>query len=213
LNQLFPNLRLISSMNTDKTFPGFLNKFIPLTQEEYDQQLAPYVRVRDFAKKALITREGEVENYFNFITRGLARKFYKKGNEEINTQISQEGHIIHAQESFHSRTISEYTIEAIEPTTLASITFDDLERVYASSPKMEHMARLVITSSMVLKDRWQSQLVMLTPRERFIRFVTRHPELLQRVPQKYLASYLNIKPETFSRFKHLVKEYSRTEVY
>jgi CRP-like cAMP-binding protein len=200
-------------MHKAKTFLDFLNKFIPLTQEEYDHQLSPYVRVREFAKKDLITREGEIENYFNFIIRGLARKFYKKGNEEINTQISQEGHIIHSQESFHSRTPSEYYIEAIEPTTLTSISFDDLETAYASSPKMEHLARLVITTTMVLKDRWQSQLVMLTPRERFIRFVTRHPELLQRVPQKYLASYLNIKPETFSRFKHLVKEYSRSEVY
>lgn len=213
MNQFFLNLRLISSMHKAKTFLDFLNKFIPLTQEEYDHQLSPYVRVREFAKKDLITREGEIENYFNFIIRGLARKFYKKGNEEINTQISQEGHIIHSQESFHSRTPSEYYIEAIEPTTLTSISFDDLETAYASSPKMEHLARLVITTTMVLKDRWQSQLVMLTPRERFIRFVTRHPELLQRVPQKYLASYLNIKPETFSRFKHLVKEYSRSEVY
>jgi CRP-like cAMP-binding protein len=199
-------------MNKAITFPDFLNKFIPLTQEEYDQQLSPYVRVREFAKKELITRQGEIENYFNFITRGLARKFYKKGNEEINTQISQEGHIIHSQESFHSRTPSEYYVEAIEPTSLISITYDDLETAYASSSKMEHLGRLVITATMVLKDRWQSQLVMLTPRERFIRFVTRHSELLQRVPQKYLASYLNIKPETFSRFKHLVKEYSKSEV-
>ncbi len=73
-----------------------------------------------------------------------------------------------------------------------------------SSHKMEHLGRIVVTHTMVIKDRWQMQLVKLTPRERFIDFVTKNPELLQRVPQKYLASYLNIKPETFSRFKHLV---------
>jgi hypothetical protein len=74
---------------------------------------------------------------------------------------------------------------------------------------MEHLGRLVITITMVLKDKWQSQLVKLSPRERFVQFVTKHPELMQRVPQKYLASYLNIKPETFSRFKHLVKDYTK----
>jgi hypothetical protein len=74
---------------------------------------------------------------------------------------------------------------------------------------MQQLGRLVITGTMVLKDKWQSQLVKLTPRERFLKFVSRHPELMQRVPQKYLASYLNIKPETFSRFKHMVKEYSK----
>ena len=68
---------------------------------------------------------------------------------------------------------------------------------------------MIDVSSQGSKDKWQSQLVKLTPRERFLRFVSKHPELMQRVPQKYLASYLNIKPETFSRFKHMVKEYSK----
>ena len=138
--------------------------------------------------------------------------YYKKANDEVNTQISNEGHIIHSQESFHSRTPSEFSIETIEPTELSSITYECLEKMYSSSEKMQRLGRLVITATMVLKDKWLSQLVKLSPRERFISFVTKHPELMQRVPQKYLASYLNIKPETFSRFKHLVKDHSKKTV-
>jgi CRP-like cAMP-binding protein len=137
------------------------------------------------------------------------RKYYRKENEEVNTQLSYEGHIIHSQESFHCRIPSEYSIETIEYSVLTSITYECLENIYSSSEKMQRLGRLVITATMVLKDKWQSQLVKLSPRERFISFVTRHPELMQRVPQKYLASYLNIKPETFSRFKHLVKDHSK----
>jgi hypothetical protein len=74
---------------------------------------------------------------------------------------------------------------------------------------MEHLGRLIITHTMVLKDRWQMQMVKMTPRERFLNFVVRNPELLQRVPQKFLASYLNIKPETFSRFKHLLRNHTK----
>ena len=196
-------------MKPTKTFLDFLNKFIPLSPEEYNELIAPCVIKRHFEKKTIITETGEIEKYINFIDNGLVRKYYKKGVEEINTQISYEGHIIHAQESFHSRTPSEYTVEAVEPSELTSITFECLEKIYSSSEKMQQLGRLVITATMVLKDKWQSQLIKLTPRERFIRFVTKHPELMQRVPQKYLASYLNIKPETFSRFKHMVKEYSK----
>jgi hypothetical protein len=58
---------------------------------------------------------------------------------------------------------------------------------------------------MVQKDRWQMQMIKLSPRERFLFFTERHPDLLQRVPQKHIASFLNIQPETFSRFKHLLK--------
>ena len=196
-------------MSPKKSFLDFLNKFIPLGQEEYNALIHPWIMKRNFEKKVIITYAGEIENYMNFIDSGLVRKYYKKENEEINTQISYEGHIIHSQESFHSRTPSEYTIETIEPCELTSITYDCLEKIYQSSEKMQQLGRLVITATMVLKDKWQSQLVKLTPRERFINFVTKHPELMQRVPQKYLASYLNIKPETFSRFKHMVKDYSR----
>jgi len=196
-------------MSHQKSLLGFLNKFIPLGLDEYNELIVPCVIKRHFDKKSIITYTGEVENYINFIDSGLVRKYYKKANEEINTQISYEGHIIHSQESFHSRIPSEYSIETIEPTELTSITYECLERIYSSSEKMQRLGRLVITATMVLKDKWQSQLVKLSPRERFISFVTRHPELMQRVPQKYLASYLNIKPETFSRFKHLVKDHSK----
>ena len=196
-------------MSRQKSLLDFLNKFIPLSLDEYNELIAPRIFKRHFDKKSIITSAGEVENYLNFIDSGLARKYYKKTNEEVNTQISYEGHIIHSQESFHSRIPSEYSIETIEPTELTSITYECLERIYSSSEKMQRLGRLVITATMVLKDKWQSQLVKLSPRERFISFVTRHPELMQRVPQKYLASYLNIKPETFSRFKHLVKDHSK----
>ncbi|HEX7847104.1 MAG TPA: Crp/Fnr family transcriptional regulator [Chitinophagaceae bacterium] len=192
-------------MESVKTFMSYLGKFTELTEEEFNKYLLPVIKVRKFGKKEVVTKVGDVENYFNFVVKGLVRKYYKKGQQEINTQISYEGHLILSQESFHSRTASEYCIEAIEPTIFVSITYEDLEKVYRQSHKMEHLGRLVVTYAMIIKDRWQMQMVKMTPRERFLNFVTRNPELMQRVPQKYLASYLHIKPETFSRFKHLLK--------
>lgn len=193
-------------MEHARSFFQFLHKFVSLGEDEFDQYIKPYIEIKHFKKKQLITREGEVENYLHFVTKGLIRKYYKKGKEEINTQISTEGHIIHAQESFHSRTTSEYYVQAIEASTIVSITYDDLEKIYSGSHKMEKLGRLVITFTMVIKDRWQMSMIKHTPRERFLDFVHKNPELLQRVPQKFLASYLNIQPETFSRFKHLLRD-------
>ncbi|MBN8675072.1 MAG: Crp/Fnr family transcriptional regulator [Chitinophagales bacterium] len=192
-------------MDSVKSFLNYLKRFTDLTDAEFNQHLLPVCKVRRFGKKEVITKTGDVENHFNFIVRGLVRKYYKKGHHEINTQISMEGHLILSQESFHGRTPSDYTIETIEASTLVSISYEDLERVYQQSHKMEHLGRLIVTFAMIIKDNWQMQMVKMTPRERFLNFVTKNPELMQRVPQKYLASYLNIKPETFSRFKHLIK--------
>jgi CRP-like cAMP-binding protein len=198
-------------METNNLFLIYLRKFVNITDEEFERCLLPVIKVRRFGKKEFVTKAGEVENYFNFIAKGLVRKYYKKGTQEINTQISTESHIILSQESFHSRQPSEYFIETIEPSTIISIRHDDLEEVYTKSKKMEHLGRLVVTHTMVIKDRWQMQMIKMTPRERFLNFVMKNPELLQRVPQKYLASYLNIKPETFSRFKHLLRNHSKKE--
>ena len=194
-------------MEMVKPFFTYLQKFTDLSEEELNQYLGPIIKVRKFGKKEIVTKAGDVENHFNFILKGLVRKYYikhKDSREEINTQISFEGHIIHCQESFHSRRPSEYFVETIEPALLASMTFEDMEKVYASCQRMEHLGRMVITYTMVVKDRWQMKLLQLTPRERFVYFMNKNPEMLQRVPQKYLASFLNIKPETFSRFKHLL---------
>ena len=197
-------------MEYTQPFRDYLNKFVVLANTEFDQLILPFIKIRKFGKKELLTKAGEVENYFNFIIKGLIRKYYIKGHHEINTQISFENHIIHSQASFHNRMPSEYFIETIEPSIIVSITHDDLENIFTKNSKMSHLGRLVITHTMMLKDLWHTQLVKLSPRDRFLNFVTKNPELMQRVPQKFLASYLNIKPETFSRFKHLIKGHMKS---
>ena len=106
-------------------FKNYLRKFIDITDEEFERILEPVITVRRFDKKELITKAGEMESRFNFIVKGLVRKYYKKNHHEINTQISYEGHLILSQESFYSRQPSEYFIETIEPTTVVTITYDD----------------------------------------------------------------------------------------
>jgi CRP-like cAMP-binding protein len=193
-------------MNDLMPFYLFLNKFLELTPEEFAYYIQPFIVMRRFDAKEVISAIGAIENHFNFLLKGLARTYYLKGDREIVIQIATPGHIIHAQESFHNRQPSQYCVETIEPSLVASITYDDLETIYASSNKMQHLGRLVVTYTMLLKEKLQLQAATLSPRERFLHFMERYPALLQRVPQKYIASYLNIKPETFSRFKHLLRE-------
>lgn len=191
----------------------YLQKFVPsLTEEEFRKYVLPDIKVRKYGKKEIITKEGEVENFYHFVVKGLVRKYYKKGKQEINTQIATEGQIIHSQESFYSRTPSEYVIETIEPSVFLSLTYDNQEATYAQHPKLERLGRLAITSLMVIKDKWQMQMIKLSAKERFLSFFQKNPHLIQRVPQKHLASLLNIKPETFSRFKHLLRKPVRSSL-
>lgn len=196
-------------MDVTRLFHNYLSKFVSISDDEFEQNFAPIIKVRRFGKREYIIKAGEVENYFNFVVKGLVRKYYKKAQNEINTQISMEGQIIMCQQSFLGRHPSEYYIETIEPSVVASIKHEHLEELYNKSKKMERLGRLVITHMMAISDSWQMQQIKMTPRERFLNFVMKNPEMMQRVPQKYLASYLNIKPETFSRFKHLLRSHTK----
>ena len=76
-------------MDRVRPFLIYLKKFVSLSEEEFRELLLPIISVKKFEKKEQLTREGEVENYFYFVLKGLIRKFYLKGREEINTQIDR----------------------------------------------------------------------------------------------------------------------------
>jgi len=182
----------------------YLTGFVPLTKAEFSVFL-PYIEIREFEKKVKVIREGEVERYLNIIARGLVRKYLPIKEEEVIIQLATEGHIIHSELSFHYRTPSGSIVETIEPTVFLSISYDSLEQLYQRYPKVERLGRLIMSDLFIKKDfRYFDQLSKST-RERFLDYIRTHPQMLQRVPQKYIASYLNIKPETFSRLKHLVR--------
>jgi len=182
----------------------YLGRFIELTDEEFNQ-LADIAEVRTYDKKIRLVDRGEQEEYFNFILKGLARKFFYKGDVEVITQLAKEGELISSSVSFLSGEKSLYVVETIEPTTFLSFSRDNIEKLYAIDKKWQRLGRLIITDLFLQKENWDIERILYTTQERFVRFLSNNSILFQRVPQKYLASYLNIQPETFSRLKHLLR--------
>ncbi|WP_315818165.1 Crp/Fnr family transcriptional regulator [Paraflavitalea speifideaquila] len=145
---------------------------------------------------------GQTEEYLHFINKGLLRKFFYKGTQEVITQLAREGELICSSVSFFSGQPSAYAVETIEPSILLSLPQKELEGLYSRYPRMESLGRLLITDLFLQKEYWELDRIRYDTKERFVRFVLENTDLFRRVPQKYLASYLNIKPETFSRLKH-----------
>jgi CRP-like cAMP-binding protein len=182
----------------------YLVAYVPMTKTEF-HQFEPYIEIREFEKKVQVIGEGEVERYLNIIAMGLVRKYLPIRNKEITVQLASEGHLIHSELSFHYRVPSRAVVETIEPTVFFSISYDSLQQLYDQSAKVERIGRLMISDLFIKKDNRYFDQLRKSTRERFLEYVRTHPQMLQRVPQKYIASYLNIKPETFSRLKHLIR--------
>ena len=181
----------------------FLNRFIEVSIEDFAELIA-WTEPRQFEKKAILTKPGEVEEYMYFITSGLIRKYFLKKDHEIITHIVKEGGIIGSGESFLTGKPSKYFVETLEPTTAFAISREKLEEMYRSSKKWEKLGRIMTTQYFLVQEMRLMDNIRFSTRERFVKFMKENTDLLQRVPQKYLASYLNIKPETFSRLKHLM---------
>ncbi|HXB95952.1 MAG TPA: Crp/Fnr family transcriptional regulator [Puia sp.] len=183
----------------------YVSDYVTLTDEDFSI-LATKIMVRTFDKHVQLIQPGEVERHMNFVVKGLVRQYFYKGRTEVVTVLARERELVSASASFLSGEPSNYFVETLEPTTLLSLTREDLEDVYRQSPRVERVGRLMTTQFVLQKEEWEQGYMRMDTRERFIRFVEKDPGLIQRVPQKYLASYLNMKPETFSRLKHLLKK-------
>ena len=181
-----------------------LQRFSSISREGIEQ-LIPYLEVRRFEKKMKLVNQGEMEDYLNVVIKGLVRKYVASSIKgEVTLQLATEGHIIQSEISFHHRVPSEVVIQTLEPTVLVSIQYDRMQEALNVVPEAEALGRALIMQMFIKKDARYFDQLKTSTRDRFLEYMNNHPHMLQRVPQKILASYLNIKPETFSRLKHLL---------
>ncbi len=181
----------------------YLQRFMTITIDEL-KMLLSYCEIRQVEKRTILVKEGEVDNYLNMVVKGLIMKYVRVKKNDMILQLATEGHVIHSEISFLTRTPSLVFVETLEPTIMVSLTYDKMEEALDKFPHGERLGRLILTGMYVKKEESRYYRLLKSPRERFLDYLNAHPHMLQRVPQKYLASYLNIKPETFSRMKHLV---------
>ena len=181
----------------------YLQRFMTINVDEL-KELLSYCEIRQVEKRTILVKEGEVDNYLNMVVKGLVMKYVRVKKSDMILQLATEGHVIHSEISFLTRTPSLVFVETLEPTIMVSLTYDKMEEALNKFPQGERLGRLILTGMYVKKEESRYYRLLRSPRERFLDYINAHPHMLQRVPQKYLASYLNIKPETFSRMKHLV---------
>ncbi len=163
--------------------------------------LAEIMTVRTYDKKSPLVSIGEQEQYLHFVIKGLIRKYFYRKDDEIIIQLAKEGDMISSTASFFGVIPSDYTVEAIEVTTVLSLPRVKMEQLYRYSIIMNKLARVILTEHVLQHEHWELNQLRYNIRERFQQFVANNQALFLRVPHKYQASYLNIKPETFSRLK------------
>lgn len=179
----------------------YLSLIYPLS-EALQQYLADNLEVLILPKKAFLLREGKVCRNIYFIQKGLARCFYIKDDKEVSSWFMKEGDVIISVESFFTQQPSYENIQALEECELLCLNYDKLQLIFRDFPEFNYVGRVLTEKYYTLSEQRLYSLRMQRANERYAYLMNHYPELIQRVPSTFIASYLGITLETLSRIKH-----------
>jgi len=168
-------------------------------EEQYFTSLLEYRKIRN---KQCVLSEGEISNHIYFVTGGCLRGFTvdKSGTEHV-LSFAPEDWWIGDLYSYITRQPGNLFIEALESSEALVLSREKQELLYRDVPKFERFFRILAENSLVASQQRLHDRLSLTAGERYERFCVKYPTLIQRLPQKQIASYIGVTPEFFSKMR------------
>lgn len=178
-------------------------RYSTMTHDELDILESILVPKR-YGKGEKILPEGQVCENIYWIVKGLVRQFYYKNGKELTEYMAAENSICMCIESLFKEEPTRLQIMAIEPTVLYLIPKAELEAVAMKSVNIQILYRKILEESLILSQKHADMLRFESAQDRYQKLVKRNPQLVLRAPLVYIASYLQMTPETLSRVRNAV---------
>jgi CRP-like cAMP-binding protein len=175
-------------------------RYSTMTHEELDLLESILVPMK-YAKNEMILREGETCTNIYWVVKGLVRQFYYKNGKELTEYMATENNIVMCIESLFLEQPTHLQIKAIEPTVLIAIPKVELEAVAMKSVNIQILFRKILEESLILSQIHADMLRFESAQDRYQKLIKRQPQLVLRAPLVYIASYLQMTPETLSRVR------------
>jgi len=177
-----------------------LNYFYPLSEGIKDY-FRKHTYSCSFRKGKLLLKAGEVCEHIYFIKKGAVRGFIKDGTKDITTWITAENEVVSSISSLDIREPAQENMQAIENCEMLALTYTDFQNLYVKFPEFNIVARKLLQKYYQDAER-RAFIARVTKAEKKYRlFLTRYGHLANRIPLKYIASFLGITLETLSRVR------------
>lgn len=178
-----------------------INQKVNLTKDE-EEQCKTFFTFKKIKKKQYLVQQEDVCKYSAFISKGLLRSGFTddKGSEHI-LQFATEGWWISDLYSFFTGEPSVYFIDAVEDSELLLQTKETNEEMLIKVPKMERYFRLLTQNALIALQRRLVGSLSQSAEEKYVNLLETHPQIIQRVPQHMIASFIGVTPETLSRIR------------
>ncbi len=158
---------------------------------------------KNFKKKTVFLKLGEVANYISFIESGVVRLYLPKEfvEKEVTFGFSFKNQFISAYDSFLTRKPSLYELETLSETRMYSISYNDLQEVYINTQFGNLIGRLTAERLFLIKSKREQSLLNESAEERYLKLFKERRELINIIPLKYVSSYIGVTPQALSRIR------------
>lgn len=175
-------------------------KYSTMTHDELDILESVLVPMK-FAKGEIILKEGDVCEHVYYVERGLTRQFYFKNGKELTEHIGVEHSIVMCIESLFMEKPTHLQLEALEPTLIYAMPKRKLEEVALHNVNIQILFRKILEESLIISQMHADMLRFETAQDRYLKLCKLSPQVVLRAPLVYVASYLQMTPETLSRVR------------
>ena len=183
-----------------------MNKTVRFTEAD-TERLMSLAKVVQLKKKDFLFQEGEYCKYVGFVNKGCLRYYQtdQKGEEHI-IYFAQEEWWIGDLDSFYSRNPTPYYLQALEPCELFLFTVETFDRLRSEVPAYEEFRKKAHARATAARLETMMSQRSQTAEERYLKMLEKFPDIFQRVPQHYIASFLGVKPQSLSRIRKQLTE-------
>ncbi len=177
-----------------------LDQIEPLNNE-LREALMKRFKVENVSKTTVLLHEGAICNKLWFLAEGLLRAYHEIDDKDITSRIMFTNHIVIAPGSFFKQKPATESIETLTDSTVAAISFEDLQFIYKQFPQFNYHTRLIIEDYFYKQEQ---RLYMLRKKDalaKYLYFQENYSLYNDVIPHKHIASFLNIARETFVRLR------------
>ena len=178
-------------------------KYSTMTHDELDVLESVLVPLK-FSKGEMILTEGEICRYIYYIERGLIRQFYFKNGKQITEHLGEDRTMFMCIESLFREEPTKLQVEALEPTMVYALPKSKLEEVAMHNVNIQILYRKILEESLIISQVHADLVRFETAQNRYKRMCKLSPQVILRAPLVYIASYLQMTPETLSRVRSSV---------
>lgn len=175
-------------------------KYSTMTHDELDILENILVPMK-FAKGQMILSEGEICKHIYYIEKGLVRQFYFKKGKEVTEHMAVEDNIVMCIESLFKEEPTSLQVEALEPVLIYALPKARLEEVALHNVNIQILYRKILEESLILSQIHADLLRFETAQDRYRKMCKLATQVTLRAPLAYIASYLQMTPETLSRVR------------